>query len=52
MVKDVLKLKYVLGTKSSLQTIINTPETPHPKVRMERVMNQMNSKQYNLSRTG
>ena len=47
MVKDISKLKYVLGTKSSFQTS-DTPDNPHPKVRMERDMNQMNNKQYNL----
>ena len=51
MVKDISKLKYVLGTKSSLQTN-DTPDNPHPKVRMERDINQMNNKQYNLFETG
>ena len=51
MVKDILKLKYVLGTKSSLQTN-DSPDNPHPKVRMERDMNQMNNKQSNPFKTG
>ena len=57
MVKDILKLKYVLSgnKKGRCKHIINmighsTQSTPESH--MERVVNQMNSKLYNLFRLG